>query len=161
MRLARLLVLALARPLAAAARRELAVRLQWPPADAELLERFPWRIERALRELAAPALAPHRAHAALGGLRGEELLLLFAEGGEAERAWVRRELVELRRLRLTVTGGDLVAQGHAPGPAIGAALAATRAARLDGEIGPESELAHALEWLRREASHAETAGEGA
>ena len=149
-RLSRLLVLALARPLAAAARRELAVRLQWPPADADLLERFPWRIERALRELADPALRPHRAHQALGGLRGEELLLLFAEGGEEERAWVRRELVELRRLRLTVTGGDLVAQGHAPGPAIGAALAATRAARLDGEIGPDGELAHALAWLRRE-----------
>jgi tRNA nucleotidyltransferase (CCA-adding enzyme) len=149
-RLARLLMLVLARPLSAVARRELAARLQWPPADAELLERFPWRLERAQRELAEPGVRPHRAHEALRALRGEELLLLFAEGGEGERSWVRRELLELRRLRLVVSGGELVAHGHPPGPAIGAALAATRAARLDGLIGPDEELVHALSWLRRE-----------
>ena len=152
-RLSRLLVLALARPLSAAARRELAVRLHWGAGDAELLERFPWRIERAQRELTDPAAAqPHQVHQALAALRGEELLLLFAEGGEAERGWVRRELLEMRRLRLGIGGGDLVARGHAPGPAIGAALAATRAARLDGAIGPDEELGHALAWLERETA---------
>jgi tRNA nucleotidyltransferase (CCA-adding enzyme) len=148
-RLSRLLLMALARPLAAAARRELAARLSWPPADAELLERFPWRLDRAVRELGAPDLPAHRAHDALSTLRGEELLLLFAEGGEAERGWVRRELLELRHLRLAIAGRDLLAAGHEPGPAIGAALAVTRAARLDGAIGPREELAFALDWLAR------------
>jgi tRNA nucleotidyltransferase (CCA-adding enzyme) len=149
-RLSRLLLMVLARPLPAGERRELAGRLHWAPADAELLERFPWRLEHARHELGAGELPAHRAHQALAPLRGEELLLLFAEGGEAERAWVRRELLELRHLRLVVGGRDLVAHGHPPGPAIGAALAATLEARLDGAIGPDEELEHALGWLRRQ-----------
>ncbi len=72
----------------------------------------------------------------------------MAEGDEAVRAWVRRDLTELRRLELRIRGADLIAAGVAPGPRIGRALEATRRARLDGLLdGPEerqAELDYAL-----------------
>jgi hypothetical protein len=47
-----------------------------------------------------------------------------------------------------IRGKDLVAAGVPPGPAIGRALSATLAARRDGAIRPEEELAFALEAAR-------------
>jgi len=47
-------------------------------------------------------------------------------------------------------GRDLVDAGLPPGPAIGRALASVRAAIAAGRIGPEEELAYALEAARRE-----------
>jgi tRNA nucleotidyltransferase (CCA-adding enzyme) len=146
-----LLLLALVADATAEERRAVAVRLQLQPAAGELLERGPWRRESVERELAGE-LAPHAAHAALGGLAGEELLWVFAAGEEPTREWVRRELLELRRLRLGIAGRDLLAHGHPPGPRIGAALAATRAARLDGQIEAHGELAFALAWLAADQS---------
>jgi tRNA nucleotidyltransferase (CCA-adding enzyme) len=52
-------------------------------------------------------------------------------------------------LRLTIRGADLVAAGVPPGPAVGRALARTRAARREGAIPAEQELAFALEAARR------------
>jgi tRNA nucleotidyltransferase (CCA-adding enzyme) len=43
----------------------------------------------------------------------------------------------VRGMRLAISGEDLVAAGIRPGPAIGRALAAVRAARLDGRVGPD------------------------
>lgn len=145
-----LLLMALLRSAAAEHRRDVAARLQLVAAERDLLERFPWRLEKATRELAAPELAPHAVHATLSALSGEELLLLLAEGGEPARAWVRRELTELRRVRLGIRGADLLRHGHAPGPAIGEALRVTLDARLDGEVSPAGELAYALGWLARQ-----------
>jgi tRNA nucleotidyltransferase (CCA-adding enzyme) len=51
-------------------------------------------------------------------------------GAEAVRRWWEED----RDLRPLVTGRDLVAEGVPPGPAIGRALAAVRAAVLDGPI---------------------------
>ena len=49
-----------------------------------------------------------------------------------------------------MTGADLVAAGVPPGPAIGRALRALRAATLDGRVeGHEAELALALREARR------------
>jgi tRNA nucleotidyltransferase (CCA-adding enzyme) len=143
-RLPWLLLLGLVRELPVEQRRVLGARLQLPPREASHLERFPWRLDRATVELGAPGIRPHQARAALAELSGEELLLLLAEGEEVVRHWVRRDLVELRRLRLGVRGADLVRSGHPPGPGIGAALAATLEARLDGEITAEEELDYAL-----------------
>ena len=53
------------------------------------------------------------------------------------------------RTALAMTGADLVARGVAPGPAIGRALAATRAALEDGKIDAGEELAFALAAARR------------
>lgn len=50
-----------------------------------------------------------------------------------------------RGTHLAVRGADLVAAGIAPGPAIGRALAALRAALLDGVVGhPREQLAYAI-----------------
>ena len=54
----------------------------------------------------------------------------------------RRWLDELRHVRLEIDGDDLLAAGVAAGPAVGAGLAAARAAKLDGRAeGREAELA--------------------
>jgi tRNA nucleotidyltransferase (CCA-adding enzyme) len=52
----------------------------------------------------------------------------------------------VRGMRLAISGEDLVAAGIRPGPAIGRALAAVRAARLDGHVGtdPAAQLELAL-----------------
>ena len=59
----------------------------------------------------------------------------------------RRALLErasARRIRLTIRGADLIAAGIGAGPAVGAALARTLAARREGLIRERDELAFAL-----------------
>ncbi len=89
----------------------------------------------------------HEIEAAVGGLSEAELAVLMATAPPAAADRARRVLLEWRPLRLGIGGGELVAAGHAPGPAIGDALRRTRAARLDGEIEASGELAFALAWL--------------
>lgn len=91
---------------------------------------------------------PHAVAAALEPLAAEDLALLAA--GESGAA-VRRYLDRSAGLRLRITGEDLIAAGVQPGPALGAALARTRDARLDGEIGADDELAFALGQVSPEA----------
>lgn len=125
-------------------RAELADRLKLDGEDRRLLLLFLARLETARAVLGRPDAAPHEVAEALAPLAGEELLLLLAEEDETVRAWVRRDLTELRRIALVIRGADLVAAGILPGPAVGQGLAAARRARLDGRIGPEGELACAL-----------------
>jgi tRNA nucleotidyltransferase (CCA-adding enzyme) len=94
-----------------------------------------------------PAVRASTVARTLAPLTLETRLLLVAVLGGIGRRWVRRDLTELRGLRLTITGGDLLAAGHPPGPDIGRALAATRRARLDGALGAADELAYALAQL--------------
>ncbi len=58
----------------------------------------------------------------------------------------RHWLQELRNIRLSITGEDLLAAGIPEGPEIGLRLDAAMMLRLDGELdpGPEAELAAAL-----------------
>jgi tRNA nucleotidyltransferase (CCA-adding enzyme) len=125
----------------------LADRLMIAGEDRRLLTGFPSRLETARRTLARPDLLPHQAAEALEPLVGEELLLLLAEPDEAVRAWVRRDLTELRRFALGIRGADLIAAGFRPGPGIGDALKATRRARLDGRVGAGDELLYAARML--------------
>jgi tRNA nucleotidyltransferase (CCA-adding enzyme) len=72
-----------------------------------------------------------------------ELVALAGALGAAGPA--RRWLDELRHVRLEIDGSDLLAAGLEPGPAVGAGLAAARAAKLDGRArGRRAELAEAL-----------------
>ena len=107
----------------------------------------PGRLEAARSVLEEPGVTPHRVSAALRDLSGEEVLMLVASESEPIRTWARRDLAELRSLELTVRGADLLARGVAPGRHVGRALDAVRDARLDGVIGAEQELAHALRYL--------------
>lgn len=131
---------------------ELAERLMLSGDDRDLLTGGARRVEAARRVLARPDVRPHEVRETLDRLAGEEVLLLVASDEEPVRAWARRDLTELRPLELEVRGGDLVARGVPPGRAIGEALDAVRRARLDGEIGPEEELAAALAHVEEHAA---------
>lgn len=87
-------------------------------------------------EIAAAALRAGPEAVALAGALGAE---------PAAKAWFDR----LREVRLEIDGRDLLAAGVPEGPAVGRALAAALAAKLDGGVsGREEELAVALESLR-------------
>lgn len=67
--------------------------------------------------------------AAVDGAQSEAVALAGAHAGrEQARTW----LEDLRHRALEITGADLLAAGIAEGPALGAGLAAARAALLDG-----------------------------
>ncbi|HEY1569416.1 MAG TPA: hypothetical protein VGF68_20470, partial [Solirubrobacteraceae bacterium] len=103
------------------------------------------RAVRLAHQLAA-ATEPSQIAAAIGAGSPELVALAGAMGAEAP---ARRWLDELRHVRLEIDGDDLLAAGVAPGPAVGAGLAAARAAKLDGRTGGrEAELAVALQAAR-------------
>jgi tRNA nucleotidyltransferase (CCA-adding enzyme) len=95
-------------------------------------------LERADRpsEIAAAVGSPGLPElVALAGARGT---------GRAEKA-ARDWLDRLRAIRLEIDGQDLLAAGIAPGPGLGAGLAAARSALLDGRAASRDEqLAEAL-----------------
>ncbi len=121
----------------------------------ELLDRLAFPAARRDRIVAAATGAPELAHrlrvaaapsqiAAAIGSGSAELVALA--GGLGAEAAARRWLDELRHVRLQIDGDDLLAAGVQPGPAVGAGLAAARAAKLDGHAeGREAELAAALQ----------------
>ena len=83
--------------------------------------------------LSAAARCPSRLARLLEPL-GEAALAAWVKIGNnpVAAAAVRRYLAELRYVRPALRGGDLLAMGAVPGPALGALLAQLRAARLDG-----------------------------
>ncbi len=95
------------------------------------------------RLLADPGSRPHATADALDRLESEELAV-WAATGEAAAAWVGRYLSELAAVRLTISGGDLLAAGLEPGPEVGLALRRTLDARRDGLIEAAEELRYAV-----------------
>jgi tRNA nucleotidyltransferase (CCA-adding enzyme) len=85
---------------------------------------------------------PSEIDAAVGGAEPELVALAGALGPtSAAREWLMR----LRALALEISGDDLIAAGVPEGPVVGTALAAARAALLDGEATDRaSQLAVAL-----------------
>jgi len=76
---------------------------------------------------------------------GAGLETVALAGAIGPTAVAREWLAELRHKQLAITGDELVTAGVSPGPAIGVALAAARAAMLDGEaVDAASQLAIAL-----------------
>jgi tRNA nucleotidyltransferase (CCA-adding enzyme) len=73
--------------------------------------------------------------------------LAEADGRRAAADAARRWLSELRHVRLTITGDDLLGAGIAAGPEVGRRLALALRRKLDGELdeGREAELSAALE----------------
>lgn len=138
-------------------RLQLAARLGLVGEESDLVVEGPARVEGALAGL--PSVATRSAaHRILGGLKPEELAFV-ASSGPRERGWVGIEWREMRSLRLTIGGRDLVAAGVRPGRRLGTALARTLSARLDRAIGPEEELSFAL--AAAEEGLEEVAGESA
>jgi len=76
-----------------------------------------------------------------------QLLVARALGAE----WLDRYAAEWRRVRLEITGDDLLEAGVSEGPAIGRGLEAALSGKLDGELsGREEELRIALAAARGE-----------
>ncbi len=93
-------------------------------------------------------LAPSRRRLRATGLSPEEILAAAAlRSGSDRRALARLAAGEAPKL--AISGADLLARGVPQGPAIGRALAATRAAREDGRLTARNELAFALAHARR------------
>jgi tRNA nucleotidyltransferase (CCA-adding enzyme) len=87
---------------------------------------------QALAQVLQAAELASQIGAAVAGAELEEIALAGALAAPRGREHARRWLQELRHLRLTIDGHDLLAAGVAPGPAIGLGLAAARGALLDG-----------------------------
>jgi tRNA nucleotidyltransferase (CCA-adding enzyme) len=88
-------------------------------------------------------LAPSRRRRRAEGLSPDEILAAAAlRSGDDRRALARLAFRE--ELPITITGADLLARGVPQGPGIGRALEATRAAREDGRLAADEELAYAL-----------------
>jgi tRNA nucleotidyltransferase (CCA-adding enzyme) len=130
-------------------REELADRLGLAGDEREALLGFRERLAIAESDLSGSRVLPHLAARSLAGLEPEEQALLAALGSDEVKTWVERWLEELRHIELTIAGRDLLARGATPGPAIGAVLAATLDARLDGVIGADEELSYATELLEK------------
>jgi tRNA nucleotidyltransferase (CCA-adding enzyme) len=99
----------------------------------------------ALAEALRPGLSPSEVDALLAASPPATAAVALAGGAEDVARW----WAEWRDATPAVRGTDLVAAGVAPGPAIGRALRAVRAAMLDGRVrGRDAELALALEVAR-------------
>jgi tRNA nucleotidyltransferase (CCA-adding enzyme) len=99
------------------------------------------RVGLATAPLVTGASRPSEVDALLRDLPAAQQVGALVAGAEAVARW----WAEWRDAAPAVSGADLVAAGVAPGPAIGRALRAVRAAVLDGEAGePEQQLAIAL-----------------
>jgi tRNA nucleotidyltransferase (CCA-adding enzyme) len=98
---------------------------------------------RPLACLLAAATLPSEVAAAVAGAAPEVVALAGALGPrDAAARWI----VSLCHVTLEIGGGDLVAAGIAPGPAVGRGLRAALAARLDGRaVGREAELSWAVQ----------------
>ncbi|HLH66282.1 MAG TPA: hypothetical protein VKV27_11310 [Solirubrobacteraceae bacterium] len=96
----------------------------------------------ALADALQAARRPSEIAAAVGRLGPDTVALAGALGAEpAARRW----LSELCHVRLAIDGRDLLAAGVPAGPAVGAGLAAARAAALDGRaVEAASQLEEAL-----------------
>jgi tRNA nucleotidyltransferase (CCA-adding enzyme) len=100
-------------------------------------------VAHALQDAGSPSQIAQAIHGA-----GPEIVAIAGALGPAEQA--REWLERLRQVRLEIGGDDLRAAGIAQGPAIGRALLAALAAKLDGRVsGAEQELAEALRAARR------------
>ncbi len=129
--------------------RALADRLALAGKDGRRLREWPVVRKRLTPGLAA--LAPSALASRTEGLSADEIVAAAAGLGAADRRALVRHGGLRPRLRLSIRGADLRAAGVEAGPAIGAALARTLAARQDGRIAAGEELAFALAVARGEA----------
>ncbi len=98
-------------------------------------------LERARALATADPKRPSEAVELAAGA-GEPMLLVARAAGAD---WVDSYVRDWRHVRLEISGEDLIAAGHRPGPAIGAGLDGALALKLDGELGGrDEELAAAL-----------------
>ena len=120
-------------------------RLEFVAPDRDRAVAAATAVPRLIDELPG-ARRPSRLRAVVAGTPPEGIALA---GGVSETSAepARRWLTELCRIRLQITGEDLLAAGIPEGPEVGRRLDAALRRRLDGELGSgrEAELAAALQ----------------
>ncbi len=126
--------------------RQVAARLSVAGREGQVLRRWPQTRRRLATGLAN--LPPSERRRRLAGLSADEVL---AAASLLPARDARALLVSFatRPPDLAVSGADLLARGVPPGPSVGRALEATRAAREDGRIDAVGELDFALAAARR------------
>ena len=128
------------------AARAIAARLNLPRGARDRVTAWPASRERLVR---ASGGRPGALAETASGLDPDTVVAAAATAPSRARRAILAALAGAPGLRLTIGGADLIAAGVPPGPAIGRALARTRAARQEGEIPPEGELEFALKAARR------------
>jgi tRNA nucleotidyltransferase (CCA-adding enzyme) len=108
------------------------------------------RAPRPAAELRARDHQPSQLRALLGGEPLLSLALALAMGAPSEPTL--RWVTELRRVRLEITGDDLLAAGVPEGPALGRALDETLNRKLDGLVSGRDEELETAVALAREAA---------
>ncbi len=96
-----------------------------------------------LADRVADAPVPSRRDAVLGPSRPAAQVVAVARGSGAIGDW----WANIRDMRPAISGDDLRDMGMAPGPRLGRALDALRAAIVDAEVGPGRD--DQLAWVRR------------
>jgi tRNA nucleotidyltransferase (CCA-adding enzyme) len=125
--------------------KSLLARFAFPAARRDRITAASGRARKLAQQL-GEATEPSQIAAAVSSAPPELVALAGALGADIT---ARRWLEELRHVRIEIDGDDLLAAGLEPGPAVGAGLAAARAARLDGRaVGRDAELAEALRVAR-------------
>jgi tRNA nucleotidyltransferase (CCA-adding enzyme) len=120
--------------------------------DAEVILQCVEEVPRVMEAFSRPSTPPPSGVARLlDPLKKEALAYLYAVGGPASRALVRRYVEAWRGVTSGITGKDLEAMGLSPSPAYGRILAAVRDAVLDGKVkGRDEELELARRLLEKE-----------
>jgi tRNA nucleotidyltransferase (CCA-adding enzyme) len=116
--------------------REVLQRMSYPGSQGQEPFRERTRMRHSLATLARDEdPSPSRVCDLLSGLSMEALLFMMAKTGrDRTRMAISDYINTLRYVRPLLTGNDLVAMGHKPGPVFGAMLGALRDARLDGRV---------------------------
>jgi tRNA nucleotidyltransferase (CCA-adding enzyme) len=127
--------------------RQVADRLSFTGGEREILLRWP-KTRRRLRAGLA-SLPPSKRRRLVRGLSVDEALAARALLGTRDARALAEAFAARDRTVLAISGADLLARGVEPGPAVGRALEAARAAREDGKIAADQELAFALAAARR------------
>lgn len=128
-------------------RANLVCRLDLSGDSAGLIEAGLSRCMQTEAELSRPDLPRHRVDELLQISAPEERVLLALSTEPVVRDQVALWNREMRDLRLSIKGTDLLERGFEPGPRVGHALEETRRARIDGRIEAEAELEFALALL--------------
>jgi tRNA nucleotidyltransferase (CCA-adding enzyme) len=121
-------------------------RLEFAAVDRDRVRAAAIAVPRLMGELPAASAKPSRIRAAVADVPPEGIALAGAVHEPAAEP-ARRWLTELCRVRLAITGADLLASGVAEGPEVGRRLERVLELRLDGELadGREAELRAALD----------------
>ncbi len=132
--------------------RRLAARLALSGRAAATVRSAHEKVERIMAVAVSSRGRPSEVVAAVEQSEPVVRLVAMAAAPAAARRVLHRAITEWMRMRMPVTGADLVAAGAEPGPALGEALRRTRAALLDGVVEPERALEHALAVVGEEVS---------